>query len=275
MELTWVAVAAVFLLASFVKGTTGMGFPLIATPMVALLVDIKTAYAVLVLPNILMDMLQILRGRLPWALWRRLFWLLGTTVVGVFLGTRILISVPERVVYLALALLILAFLGSRYLRIRLRVLARWERWLGPVGRICGWNCGRGHQRPRSTHGPVPAGARFREAGLREGHGLHHPDREAQPVGGHVPLGALHGRDRSLVDGPCRRGAACVLGRVTGARSGAASDLRACCSCPAPGYGRGFSPIVGCRERGSSALAKEVAIMLKTHMWRWALLMLLW
>jgi len=132
MELTRAAVAAVFLLASFVKGTTGMGFPLIATPMVALLVDIKTAYALLVLPNILMDTLQILRGRLPWALWRRLFWLLGTTVVGVFLGTRILISVPERFIYLGLALLILAFLGSTYLRIRLRALARWEGWLGPV-----------------------------------------------------------------------------------------------------------------------------------------------
>ena len=34
--MTWLAVAGAFLLASYVKGTTGMGFPLIATPMVAL-----------------------------------------------------------------------------------------------------------------------------------------------------------------------------------------------------------------------------------------------
>jgi hypothetical protein len=47
MGITWVVVAGAFLLASFVKGTTGMGFPLIATPMVALLVDIKTTYAIL------------------------------------------------------------------------------------------------------------------------------------------------------------------------------------------------------------------------------------
>jgi len=132
MGITWVVVAGAFLLASFVKGTTGMGFPLIATPMVALLVDIKTTYAILVVPNILMDVWQLSRGRLPWLLWRRLFWLLLTTAVGAWLGTRILISVPERFIYLALAAMILVFLASTHLRFVLRVPPGWEGWLSPV-----------------------------------------------------------------------------------------------------------------------------------------------
>ena len=132
MELTWIAVAGAFLLASFVKGTTAMGFPLIATPMVALLVDIKTTYALLVLPNILMDTFQIARGQLPWRLWRRLLVLLAATVVGVFLGTRILISVSERFIYVALAVMILVFLASVYLDLRIAVPPRWERSLGPA-----------------------------------------------------------------------------------------------------------------------------------------------
>jgi len=132
MELTWTAVAGAFLLASFVKGTTAMGFPLIATPMVALLVDIKTTYALLVLPNILMDTLQIARGQLPWLLWRRLLSLLAATVVGVFLGTRILISVSERFIHLALAVMILVFLLSVYLDLRIAVPPRWEGSLGPA-----------------------------------------------------------------------------------------------------------------------------------------------
>ena len=137
MEITWVAVAGAFLLASFVKGTTGMGFPLIATPMVALLVDIKTTYALLVLPNILMDTLQVCRGQLPWPLWRRLSWLLATTVVGVFLGTRILFSVSERFIYLALAVMILLFLASVYLQVRFSVPPRWEGRLGPAVGLTG------------------------------------------------------------------------------------------------------------------------------------------
>lgn len=132
MDLTWFAVAGAFLLASFVKGTTAMGFPLIATPMVALLVDIKTTYALLVLPNILMDTLQIARGQRPWLLWRRLLLLLAATVVGVFLGTRILVSVSERFIYLALAVMILAFLLSVYLDIRIAVPPGWEASLGPI-----------------------------------------------------------------------------------------------------------------------------------------------
>jgi hypothetical protein len=152
MDLTWVAVTAAFLLASFVKGTTGMGFPLIATPMVALVVDIKVAYALLVLPNIVMDALQIARGEWPWHLWRRLASMLGMTVLGVFLGTRILLSVPERVIYLALAATILLFLGRITLQVRLAALSRWESWLGPtVGLVNGILAG-----VTNVPGPLPA-----------------------------------------------------------------------------------------------------------------------
>lgn len=132
MQITWLAVASAFLVASYVKGTTGMGFPLIATPMVALLVDVRTTYALLLMPNILMDVVQIVRGEFPWELWRRLAPLFGTTVVGVFLGTKIFITIPERAVLLALAGMILLFLASTRMRFDLRVPPRWEVWLGPV-----------------------------------------------------------------------------------------------------------------------------------------------
>jgi uncharacterized membrane protein YfcA len=137
MSITWVAVTGAFLLASFVKGTTGMGFPLIATPMVALLVDIKTTYALLVLPNIAMDVVQIARGDLPWDVWRRLWPLLLTTALGAFLGTRILVSVPERWIYLALAGMVFLYLASTRLRVTLRVAPTWESWLGPIIGLAG------------------------------------------------------------------------------------------------------------------------------------------
>ena len=63
-DLTQLLVGAALLLAAFVKGATGLGFPLIATPMVALLLDIRTAVTVLILPNLLMDSAQVISRRL-------------------------------------------------------------------------------------------------------------------------------------------------------------------------------------------------------------------
>jgi uncharacterized membrane protein YfcA len=138
MQLTWIAVAGAFLLASYIKGTTGMGFPLIATPMVAMLVDIRTTYALLLLPNILMDVVQIARGELPWHLWRRLAPLLSATVVGVVLGTMILVRISERTVFFALAGVIVLFLAGTRVTVDLRVPAGWEIWLGPtIGFVSG------------------------------------------------------------------------------------------------------------------------------------------
>jgi uncharacterized membrane protein YfcA len=130
MDVTWLAVAGALLAASFVKGTTGMGFPLIATPMVAMVVDLRTTYALLLLPNILMDTIQIVRGEHPWHLWRRLLPLLASTAAGVFVGTRIFLSVSDRVVYALLAATIVAFLASKRARLVLAVPPRWEGWIG-------------------------------------------------------------------------------------------------------------------------------------------------
>jgi uncharacterized membrane protein YfcA len=137
MDLTWIIVVGAFITASFIKGTTGMGFPLIATPMVALVVDLKTTYALLLLPNILMDVLQIGRHELPWTLWRRLATFLGTTSVGVFLGLRIFLSVSERFIFLAMAAMIVLYLISVRLRFAPRFSPRQEVWLGPCVGLLG------------------------------------------------------------------------------------------------------------------------------------------
>ncbi len=137
MPITWVAVAGAFLFASFIKGTTGMGFPLIATPTLALILDIRTTYALLILPNILMDIWQIGRDALPWHLWRQITPLLVASAVGVVVGTRIMIAVPVGVIYLTLAGSILLFLASS--RLRLGTIP--DRWDVPLGSLAGFASG--------------------------------------------------------------------------------------------------------------------------------------
>lgn len=64
-DFTYPTVALALLVAAFVKGATGLGFPLIATPTVALLLDIRTAVTILILPNLFMDSAQVIRDGFP------------------------------------------------------------------------------------------------------------------------------------------------------------------------------------------------------------------
>ena len=55
-DFTYPTVVLALLVAAFVKGATGLGFPLIATPTVALLLDIRTAVTILILPNLFINL---------------------------------------------------------------------------------------------------------------------------------------------------------------------------------------------------------------------------
>ena len=151
-DLTTISVAAVLLLAAFVKGTSGMGFPLIATPMVALLLDIRTAVVILIIPNLLMDATQIFRGRLSIAIFRRFKWLLLWTILGVFLGTKVLVMLPGWVLNLTLGITVLAFVAWSLLRVEFNISGQREKILSPVvGIVGGFLNGM-----TNAAGPVPA-----------------------------------------------------------------------------------------------------------------------
>ena len=131
-DATTVVVAIALLLAAYVKGTTGMGFPLIATPMVALLLDIRTAIVILIIPNILMDLTQIVRRGLSAKVFQRFAWLFVLTILGVFLGTKILVTLPIWILNVALGIMVLLFVGSNLSRFSFHTSSRWEPAVSPV-----------------------------------------------------------------------------------------------------------------------------------------------
>jgi uncharacterized membrane protein YfcA len=152
LDPTTIIVGAMLLLAAFVKGTTGMGFPMIATPVVALLLDIKTAIVILIIPNLIMDATQIFRGSFSGAIFRRFKWLLLWTVVGVFLGTKVLVMLPAWILNLTLGITILAFVVWNLFRVEFEIAPRLERALSPViGLVGGFVNGM-----TNAAGPVPA-----------------------------------------------------------------------------------------------------------------------
>ena len=138
-DLTTILVAAALLLAAFVKGTTGLGFPMIATPTVALLLDIRTAVTILIIPNLAMDITQVFRGGFPYPMLRRFGWFLVLTVGGVFLGTKVLVTLPLWVLNLCLGVMVLLFVASTWLRLEFTISPQTERILSPpAGLISGF-----------------------------------------------------------------------------------------------------------------------------------------
>ena len=103
-------VTAIIALAGLAHGTLGFGFPLISTPLVALLADVKTAVLVTVLPNIVVNTISILRG----GNWRESigrYWPLAAwVVIGTLLGSRLLLTVRHEPLQLLLAAMIVVFL---------------------------------------------------------------------------------------------------------------------------------------------------------------------
>jgi uncharacterized membrane protein YfcA len=132
-----VLIALTLLAAAFVKGTTGMGFPLIATPILALATDVQSAIGILLIPQITMDLLQMFRGGSPFRLMRRFASLLVCCVLGVFVGTELLFTVPAWVVTLAIGLMLIAFVVSNALRVQVRVSPRHELFLSPLVGVAG------------------------------------------------------------------------------------------------------------------------------------------
>lgn len=100
--------AAITVFAALVHGTIGIGFPMIATPLLAMTGDVRSAIILLVLPTMLINVANIVKG----GRWRRsiaLYWPLAVYgVVGSFIGSRLLVSFsPEPFRPLLAAMLVL------------------------------------------------------------------------------------------------------------------------------------------------------------------------
>ena len=122
-------VAAVCALSAFAHGAIGFGFPVVATPLVALVIDMKSAIILLAPVTLVLVVISALRGGGVGELARN-FWFLPVGIAaGAWLGTRILLATPPEPFTLVLALMLLFYLnldrlgrGHSDTVVRLRVL---------------------------------------------------------------------------------------------------------------------------------------------------------
>ncbi len=94
-------------------GVLGFGFPLISTPVIALVADMQTAVLLTVLPNLAVNIVSIVSGgRWQESLGR--YWPMAVWVLlGTLVGTRVLLSVDPAPLKLVLALIIAVYLAQQ------------------------------------------------------------------------------------------------------------------------------------------------------------------
>ncbi len=96
-------------LAMLAKSATGLGYPLVAIPVVASVVGVETAVVVVTLPNAAANLLIGWRTRHARSESRDLLMLTASSAGGAILGALILVSAPERPLLLVLAATVLLF----------------------------------------------------------------------------------------------------------------------------------------------------------------------
>ncbi len=103
------------LLGAFVKSVTGMGYPLLAVPLITLVLGVEDAVVIVAAPNVTANALLCFGAREARSGARDLRALVGFGMAGAVVGTFALVSVPEDPLLIALVVTILAFVVN-YLR---------------------------------------------------------------------------------------------------------------------------------------------------------------
>jgi uncharacterized membrane protein YfcA len=121
--------AVILFVAGLVHGTIGLGFPLVATPLLALFVDVRSAILITLLPTAAVNIASIVHG----GHWRDSigrFWPLGVySLIGGVLGSTVIVASDPAPFKLVLAALILLYLASGWLgKIKMAWVAEHRGW---------------------------------------------------------------------------------------------------------------------------------------------------
>ncbi|MBI2912110.1 MAG: sulfite exporter TauE/SafE family protein [Chloroflexi bacterium] len=126
------------LLGGFAKGVAGQGLPLVATPVIAVLYDLRTAIVINAIPTVLSDVPIILAGlsHLRQAVRFTPFVLFG--LMGILVGSQILVSVNQAILAMVLATVVTIFVTTSWFNILPVLSHRVGRILGPpMGLLAG------------------------------------------------------------------------------------------------------------------------------------------
>jgi uncharacterized membrane protein YfcA len=118
--LAWLAVCGIFVFAGLAHGILGLGFPMLATPLLAIAFDVRSAILLTLVPTITVNLISVLRGG-RWSESIGRYWPLALMIpLGAVVGTWLLVRVDPGPFRLLLAgIILLHLLNDRLGAIRM------------------------------------------------------------------------------------------------------------------------------------------------------------
>ncbi len=112
----------IFLLAGFIHGLLGFGFPMIATPLLSMFLSVKEAVLLTLFPTVFANSYVIKKVSNFQKIWLEYKLLIIFVVIGSFTGTKLLIIFNSEYYKLILSFVILLYLNREYMNISLKKL---------------------------------------------------------------------------------------------------------------------------------------------------------
>jgi uncharacterized membrane protein YfcA len=126
------AIAAVFLLAGFIKGVIGLGLPTVSVSLLAVAMPPGKALAIVIVPAILTNIWQTFVGGYLRDIIRRLWPLMLGTAAGIWLNAGALAGPNARYGTIVLGILLTIYAITGLSRFSFRVAPRNEKWVGGI-----------------------------------------------------------------------------------------------------------------------------------------------
>jgi len=137
---TWqiAAIVGSFFVAGLVKGTMGVGLPMVAVPLISMITGPASAIALMVVPNLSANGWQAVQAGHQGAVFRRFWPMLLALVAGSLVGAQLLVLLDAHLVAGILGIVILLFVALQVMPRRLTLKPKAERRLNvPVGLAAG------------------------------------------------------------------------------------------------------------------------------------------
>lgn len=121
-----------FFLGGLVKGTVGLGLPIVVLAVLASVLDLVHVLPLLIVPTIVLNFWQMLAGPSLWGLVRRLWPFLAPAAVTIWFGIGILAGTEGEAMKAVLGVLLCVYSAVTLFAPRLPPPGRHERWMSPV-----------------------------------------------------------------------------------------------------------------------------------------------